>query len=71
MDVLQFGEKSGGPDTVTLFEWLVCGICRLIGVGFLVFIVSIFDEGRERAGATGVDASDFLLLGLALLKSTR
>jgi len=66
-DVLRFREESGGPDAVAFLERFIRRVGRLVGGDFLVFVVGIFDEGGERARATGVDVSDFLPLGLALL----
>src|SRR6267143_6627794 len=72
MDVLRFREESSGPNAVAFLKRFIRRVGRLVGGGcFLVFVVSIFDEGRERARATGFDISDFLWLGLALLSEVR
>src|SRR6267378_2717911 len=70
-DVLRFGEESGGPNTVAFLKQFVRRVGRLVGGGFLVFVVGIFDEGGERARATGVDVPDFFPLGLVLLSEVR
>ena len=62
---------SGSPNAVAFLERFVRRVGRLVGGDFLVFVVGIFDEGGERARATGFDVSDFLSLGLALLSEVR
>jgi len=55
VDVFRLGEESGCPDLVAFFERLVREVGFQVGsrLGF-VFLISIFYEGWEGAGLTGV-----------------
>ena len=59
VDVFCLGEESGCPDSVAFFEWFVWEVGFQVRswlgswLGF-VFLISIFYEGWEGAGSTGV-----------------
>ena len=76
-DVLWFGQQSGCPDAVSVFQLFIWELIVLVvglKVGFtgsesgsVVILFYVLREGWERSSTAGVDPSDILLFRNAFL----